>query len=322
MSQTVESVLASIVERIQRFPELAGCTIAYVGSNQSRLLSAPYGSSGSTCTIVIETIKLADEDASALEKVAKTGASSPQSAEVVTRGSVIRAEATGAAINCTMFAISALGVMALGAATGGIGFLAVAAWVGSAAGALQCVNAVVRTGVAIRDHKILEQMDKDEAYSQFFFAVDAVGVATSLVALPKSVLGLWKAFSTRAAFAKRGLDIAKLKQLGREGRLRVVKEVVDEVANTAEGRKALADAMKSAQVTLTRSTLSFREAQRASRVLGQSTITQLRDAVQQVLTDAAGPGFSATPASATGTASGCVNWLINVIWPEDKTKAA
>jgi hypothetical protein len=92
---------------------------------------------------------------------------------------------------------------------------------------------------------------------------------------------------------------------------------MEEASRTPEGRAALIAAAREAGIgakSLQRASgLSVRNANTLVRIVSDETVKRLRYSLLEVAGAVGGIGASATPASLTGSASGSVNWIINVI---------
>ena len=104
--------------------------------------------------------------------------------------------AYGAGLNCTLAVISAVGVLGSAAAevpsAGTSTFVMVIAWTGVVASGVQCVNAITRSYQALMnpESESLSRWDDSSIYSSSMLVVDALGVASALTSLPRSVTNL------------------------------------------------------------------------------------------------------------------------------------
>jgi hypothetical protein len=128
---------------------------------------------------------------------------------------------------------------------------------------------------------------------------------------------LWAVLSRQRSFAARGLTFESLKAMNRTGRMQVIQEAVEEASRTPEGRQALIQAARESGVgsksIQSTAGLSVLNAERMVKVVTDETIRRLRLSLSEVGGSMMGIGASATPAKLTGSASGSVNWIINVI---------
>ena len=197
-------------------------------------------------------------------------------------------------------------------------FLVVAAWVGIGANALQCGNGIVRVTEALQNSTTssLQSWDDDSFYSNAFLLVDALGVFSGVASLPAAWRNFWAVISRQRAFVARGLSLEKLKGMNRLARFKVIKEVFEEAAKTPEGRTALRRAAAEAKVSaasFARETMSVRQSMTMVKVISKETQRRLINSLVGVLAPLTGAGASATPARWSGSASGSVNWVINLV---------
>jgi hypothetical protein len=128
---------------------------------------------------------------------------------------------------------------------------------------------------------------------------------------------LWAVLSRQRSFAARCLTFDSLKAMNRTGRMQAIQEVVEEASRTPEGRQALIQAARESGVgsksIQSTAGLSVRNAERMVKVVTDETIRRLKFSLSEVGGSIMGVGASATPARLSGSASGSVNWIINVI---------
>lgn len=313
---------------LRRFPELNECIIGYEGDGQSRVLD--YGKTSTPASrcigIIIEEV---DADPQADRELAELAASAtsnaitkPQPAIIANRSRIVP-ELIGAGVSCALTTFSAVGVLSGVAAevpTGGAStFLVVAAWTGLTMGGIQCMNGLVRVGAifASPDGNSLQKWDSNLTYSMGILIVDALGVTSGIASLPFAARNLWGVLSRQKAFIARGLTVDSLRGMNRAERLRIISEVFEDAAKTPEGRNALVQAARAADIgpqSFRRiSGLSVRHSQTLVRIISDETVRRISASLRDVLTSLGVVGASATPASLTGSASGSVNYIVNLV---------
>ncbi|HEY2839891.1 MAG TPA: hypothetical protein VGJ26_12120 [Pirellulales bacterium] len=314
--------ILSIAAALRRFPELDECIIGFEGDGQSRVLD--YGKTSkpnSRCVgIIIEEVEADPESDRELVKMAALKSAPPA---VLANRSRVVPELVGAGVSCALTTFSAIGVLAGVAGeipTGGAStFLIVSAWTGLTMGGIQCLNGLVRVGTifASPDDNTLQRWDSNLSYSMSILLVDALGVASGLASLPFAARNLWAALCRQRVFVAKGLTMDSLRVMNRAERMRAISEVFEDAAKTSEGREALVRAAREAQIgpqTFQRAAgISVRHAQSLRRIISDETVRRITASVRDVLTSVAVTGASATPASMTGSASGSINYLINLI---------
>jgi len=324
-----ENVRREIVVRIHAFPELAGCPIGYQGELQSRVLHPGFCASplSERVVVLIEEVELIDPTSLAeLQRFAAGQGVSPEGAPnptLVTNDSVLGPELIGAGLSCGLTIVAALGVaggVAAEVPTGGMSsFLVVAAWVGLTTSAIQCANGIVRVGaiIAAPEDNTLQRWDKSAIYTNSILVVDALGVVSGLASLPFATRNLYAVLQRQSSFVARGLSFESLRSMNRAQRLAVISEVFEEAARTPEGRAALITAARQAGVgtqTIQRSaSLSVRGAATVSRVIRDETVRRLSASMRDVFGGLVGPVGSGMRSSLVGSASGSVNYVINLI---------
>jgi hypothetical protein len=241
---------------------------------------------------------------------------------IVANKSRLGPELLGAGISCTLAVISAVGVLGGVAAevpTGGASsFLVLASWAGMLTQGVQCLNGLVRVGASLAapNDNTLERWDQEAWYANTILFADAVGVAAGIGSLPFAVRNLWAVLSRQANFAARSLTFETLRAMNRSERLNVIREVFEQAARTPEGRRALMEAAGKNQMghALARpSGLSVRHAVGMAKIISDETVRRLSASLREVLGTVGGTIASGTPASLTGSASGSVNYIINLI---------
>ena len=324
-----ERILKQMVRKIHSFPDLEGCLIGLHGNRQSRVLHHGYSMTPNSerVIIIIEECEADTAVSSELHQWAKVPGGSPDGApnpSAVMNRSRLGPELIGAGLSCGLTVVSAVGVFSGAAAevpTGGAStFLVVASWTGLVTQGIQCANGLVRiTAIAISpDGDTLQQWDNNNAYSASILVVDAVGVVSTVSTLPFAVRNLWAVLARQRSFIARRLTFESLKNMNRAGRLRTIGEVMEEASRTPEGRAALIAAAREAGVGAksiqSTSGLSVRHANTLVRIISEETTRRLSDSLRDILISGVGSIVaSATPASATGSASGSVNWIIHLI---------
>jgi hypothetical protein len=324
-----ESVLREIVVRIHAFPDLAGCPIGYQGGLQSRVLHPGFCESplSERVVVLIEEVEVIDPAVLAeLQRFAAGQGISPDGAPnptLVTNDSVLGPELIGAGLSCGLTVVAALGVaggVAAEVPTGGMStFLVVAAWVGLTTSAIQCANGIVRVGaiIAAPDDNTLQRWDQNATYTNSILVVDALGVVSGLASLPFAARNLFAVLARQRSFLARGLSSESLRSMNRVQRLAVIRELFDEASRTPEGRAALVAAARQAGVgaqTMQRgASLSVRGATTLSRVIRDETVRRLSASLRDVIGGLVGPVGSGVRSSLVGSASGSVNYVINLI---------
>lgn len=327
-----DPVVLSIVDRLQREPELAGAMIGFEGDGYSRVIS--FGTPGRAPSVCIVIEKIC-EKAPAVREELQAVASQPDARAnkallpaIITNRSRLYPELVGAGISCGLTVVSALGVVSGAAAevpTGGAStFLIIAAWTGVVTGGVQCINGLVRVAAiaAAPNENSLQRWDSNSVYSTVILIVDAVGIAAGAGSLPFGVRNLWAVLARQRAFVAKGLTFESLKAMNRAERLRVITQVFEEAGKTPEGREALLQAARAAGTSApgasTRAGMSVAAAVKVGRTISEETARRLTASLRDVTTSLAAIGASATPAYLTGSASGSINYLINIIDVSDR----
>ena len=241
----------------------------------------------------------------------------------MTNRSRLGPELVGAGLSCGLTVVSALGVLGGAAAeaptAGTSTFLIVASWTGLTMSAIQYANGLVRIAAiaGAPDGNSLQHWDANEVYANAILVVDAIGVVTSVASLPSQVRNLYAVIVRQRAFLARGLTFDALRRMNRMGRLRAIQEVFEEAARTPEGRAALSRAAREAgrgAGSLQRGTgLSVRGANTLVRVISEETVRRLNSSLRDLIGGVGGLIASATPSRYTGSASGSLNFVINLI---------
>jgi hypothetical protein len=98
--------------------------------------------------------------------------------------------------------------------------------------------------------------------------------------------------------------------------MRVLRGAFDDATKTAEGRAAILDAGRAGGIseqTIKGASLTVRKAEKLARVINDETIRRLHFSLMDSFSSLGSIGLSATPNSMTGSGSGSVNWLLNVV---------
>lgn len=325
-----DRTLKQVVATIHSFSELEGCVIGFHGNGQSQVLHSGYSATANSerVIVIVEECILTEDSAvvTELRRWAEAHGGSPENSPnpvIVTNRSRIGPELIGAGFSCGLTIVSAFGV-AGGVAgeipTGGAStFLLVASWTGLVTQGIQCANGLVRVAAIAGnlDGNTLEQWDNNRAYSCSILLVDTVGVVTGVASLPFAARNLWAVISRQRGFLQKGLTLEVLRRMNRAERLRAISEVFEEASRTPEGRTALIKAAREAgigpQTIQYAKELSVSRANTVVRIVSDETIRRLSASLREVISGVAGILGSATPASWSGSASGSVNWIINVV---------
>ncbi|WP_342362175.1 hypothetical protein [Terrarubrum flagellatum] len=324
-----KTTLDGMVRVVGTFPEFAGCRIVLYGN--SKCASLHDGVVASTnyanVMVMIEEINVTDSvtNLDTLQWAGTPGGSPPNSPSplVITNKSRLGAEFTGMGISCGLTIVSAGLLLAGGALTvpsGGAGIaLFVAGWVGLAANAVQCGNAIARYTEASDhpDDNSLSLLDNDKSYQLVSLIVDGIGVVSAIASLPASVKNFMQLLKTQRSWAARGLTESGLKAMNRAERGQIVRELIEEASKTPDGKRALEEAIKDAKLNPKAlaggSGVSKPAAKALLRSVSADTLKRLHLAMISVGSGVAGPGVSALKSEWVGSASGSVNWVIHVL---------
>jgi hypothetical protein len=174
-----------------------------------------------------------------------------------------------------------------------------------------------RTVLVSPDDNSLERWDKNEWYSGAMLIVDAVGVVSGVAALPSGIRNLWMVLARQKRFLARGLSWESLKAMNRAQRLMVIAEVFEDASRTPDGRAALVQAARKAEVgarTFQHAAgLSVRNADKLRGIISAETTRRLTASLRDAIGNMVGVAASGTPSSLTGSASGSVNYVINLV---------
>ena len=317
--------IAAIVSTLRRFPELNGCVIGYVGDNECRVVADgdPRSPLSPCVAVVIEEVNVDPGEAAQLSDLSQSPSGTQNLPDIVTNQSRIAPELVGAGISCGLTIASAFGVLAGAAAevptVGASTFLVVVAWTGLATGGIQCLNGLVRVGTVFARPKdnTLQRWDSNLSYAMAILIVDGIGVAGGVASLPFLVRNLWSVLVRQRVFVARGLSLESLRAMNRVARMRAISEVFEEAAKTPAGRAELVSAARAAEIgapSMQRAAgISVRHAQLLKKVISEQTVRRISSSLRDVLASIGGVGASATPAALAGSASGSVNYLVNLI---------
>ncbi len=321
--------VTAMVAALRRFTELDGCVIGYEGDGECRVVddgSRARRSRSPCVAVVIEEVSTGPSGTEELADLAlsPTGVrGNHRQPDILTNESRIGPELIGAGVSCGLTIVSAVGVVAGAAAevpTGGAStFLVVASWTGLATGGIQCLNGLVRVGAIFAAPKAntLQRWDSNLTYSMSILIVDAIGIGGGVASLPFAARNLWATLARQRAFLSRNLTFEALRAMNRLGRMRAISEVFEEAAKTAEGRTAMVQAARAANIgapSMQRAAgISVRHAELLKKIISEQTVNRISSSLRDVLASVAGAIASATPASLTGSASGSLNYVVNLI---------
>jgi hypothetical protein len=318
-----ETTLKEIVWRIHVVPELAGCTIGFYGNGVCRIIGYPscVTQNSENIAVIVEEVALTKGTSSQGANVEKPSHAETQ--QIVRNRSRLGPELIGAGIACTVTLASALGVVGGVAAevpTGGAStFLVLAGWSGLVTGGIQCGNGLVRVGAIFADLEgdSLAVWDKNQIYSVAILIVDAIGVVGAVGSLPYAVRNLWSVISRMKAFNNAKLSFEALRAMNRVQRLKAISKLFQEASRTEDGTVALVTAAREAKIgagTLQRSSgLSINHSSTLQRIIKEETVRRLEASLRDLFSNLYGLGASASPSSVTGSASGSINWVINLL---------
>lgn len=320
--------LQQIVRRIHAIPELNGCGVYYIGETSSEVLDP--GSPDAKCYVVIERIVVRDAGLNnSTSRVAQRSAPvvpGDQVPPIVTNHSRLGSEAIGAGLSCSFAAVSAVAVAGSVAAevptAGGSTFLLVIAWGGLITSGASCVNGLARVGTVLYDPdgNQLQRLDENTLYTTTVLINDGLGMALGVTGLGAAGKNLFAVLRRQRSLQALGMGEealkAHLKGMNRVGRGKVIREAIEEASKTKEGREAIAAAAAAAKVNpnvLKHGGVSVQNAIKMTGAITQETTRRLHSSVFTLLTGGAAVGASASPSTSVGSASGSVNWLINVV---------
>jgi hypothetical protein len=311
-----------VVSHIHSYPDLAGCIVGFHGNGLCRTIGYPscVTPNSENIAVVVEEVELSTSPTVSAKAIPELAP--PQVKTIVTNRSKIGAELVGAGASCGLTLFSAVG-MALGAAaevpTGGAStLLIVASWSSFVMGATQCANGLVRVGAALSnlDGDSLSQWDRNAGYATTMLIVDAIGVTGALTSLPFAVRNAWAVVTRMRAFANMDLTVEGLRRLNRVDRFKVLGRLFQEASRVPEGANALVAAAREARIgaqTLQGSSLSVNHSATLARIIREETVRRLHWSLAELFANVAGHTLSGSPAERTGSGSGSVNWVINLI---------
>ena len=318
-----------MVRTIHSIEQLNGCMIGLHGNHQSRVLHSGYSATPDSERIIVIIEECELSDAATLEenrRWANKPGGSPENIpgpSIVTNRSQLGPELIGAGLSCGLTIVSAVGVVGGAAAevptAGASTFLIIVAWTGLVTQGIQCANGLVRVGAIARsqDDNTLQRWEENGLYKYSILIVDALGVASSIASLLFAARNMYAIIARQRGFVSRKLTLETLKRMNRAERARVIREVLEEASKTPAGRKALMAAALEAEITAKTlgrtASLSVRQAQGMVRIVSEETVRRLNYSLLDVVSEVVNLGGSATPASKVGSASGSINWIINVI---------
>lgn len=319
-----DPTLRALVANIRSFPQLSGCEIGFHGNGTSRLLAPGLSTSAVSAAvgIIIEGVPLADPATSSqTARLAAASAATPAVKPPILNKSRVNAELRGAGMSCTFALVSAVGVvgglLSEAPSAGTSTFLVVAAWGGFLSSGVACINGLARVReVVVRpDDNSIERWEDDADYTLWMNVADAIGIASGAAALPSSIRAVVGALSRQRAFMARGLSFASLKAMNRAERAKALSAVVQEVGRTPEGRLAITQATKEAQIgaRALQSGVSVKQAASLGRVLCEETIRRLFATSRDALLYAASCGGSLSSGAQMGAASGSLNLAYNYV---------
>jgi hypothetical protein len=191
---------------------------------------------------------------------------------------------------------------------------------GCVSGGIQCGNGLIRVGAALADldGNSLEEWDKNQRYAGFMLLVDAIGVASAVGSLPFAVREFWAIFARLRAFNAMRLSFDSLKAMNASQRLKTIAQVFKDASRTGEGTSALVKAAQKAQIgaktlKFAREGLSVRHANTLRKIIHEETIKRLRYQLLDLFGNVGGLVVSGTPERWTGSGSGSINYVINLI---------
>ena len=320
-----EKVLRMIVRKIQANPELAGCVIGYRGGGQCRVIGYPscVTPNSENVAVVIEEVYVPSAPRAAYRAASSPSIPAVSPRRFATNYSKLGPELIGTGASCGLAVVSGLGI-AVGAAsevpTGGAStLLVIASWTGLVTGGIQCLNGLVRIGVALVDLEgdSLEAWDDNQIYATSMLLVDGIGIAGAASSLPFAVRELWAVTARLRAFRSLDLSFEALKRMNRVGRMQTLSKLFREASRTEAGAKELVTAARQAQIaarTMQRpGSLSVRHAETLREIISRATVHRMELALRDVLGNAAGMALSATPASLSGSGSGSVRHVIHLL---------
>jgi hypothetical protein len=319
-----EELLRRMVWKIQTTRGLEGCIVGLYAAQSCRVIGHPscVTPNSENVAVVIEEILLPASDTT-LSPARGASAPNVDAQEFVKNRTKLGPELVGAGLSCSLAFISGLGVLGSLAAevptAGTSTFVLVASWTGFVTGAIQCANGAVRVGSALThlDGNSLDLMDQNKKYQVAMLLVDAIGVASAVTALPYAIGKMWAVFTRLRAFNAARLSFDALRRMNRLQRLQAISSVFEDSTKSGEGVVEIVTAAKEAQLaarTMQRASgISVNHAATLYRIVEQETVRQLQASIKEVVASMSGLAVSATPAALTGSGSGSLNWIINIL---------
>jgi len=311
--------LDDITDAIHSQPELNGVIIGHYGNGTCSISDTgiPVATAYSQIAVIIEDVDTGDPVSVPTEPV-DVG----QAPVKITNRSRMWAEFTGAGLTCGCVVLSGVGVAGSAAgevpSAGTSTFLLVAAWTGLVTSSLQCVNAITRSVVTIRDpdSDSLSVWDQNRIYTVGFLIVDAIGVGAAIVSIGPAVKNLIAVLQRRGGLAA----TETLAKMGRDARAAEIQRALAKASQNPESRKVLEQALKDAGVSArtirrvaTSSVIAGRNATIINDVIADETARRLSRAILDVVAAVDSPIASAMPSDKVGAASGAVNAAGGVI---------
>ena len=243
----------------------------------------------------------------------------PDVPDFVSNKSRATSEFVGAGLSCGFAVVSGIGVFAGAAAevptAGASTVLVVVAWTGFATSAVQCVNGIVRSVVAVEDpdSNSLQQWDDNWYYSNLCLLVDAIGIAAAVVSIPAAAKNFYAVLQRRGAMVTEQA-LAGMNRAERQATMRLA---LQQAVRTPEGRAEVMKALRAAGLSEKQAaqTIAFgaattRRAGVTLRAISEVTATRLSRHLLSAVSGGLTPLVSATPSRVTGSASGSVNAVI------------
>jgi hypothetical protein len=319
-----------IVDRIYAQPSLYGCQIGYEGNNQSSVIH--HGMVPSVnyhrVLVIIEETTEGPPSQVVVRGGSSAGPPSLPPAPAVTQtppnfvsnGSRLWPELIGAGASCALTVVSGVavagGVAAEVPSAGTSTALVVLGWAGLVTSSLQCGNGLARSYDALMnpDDNSIQRAESNVWYSRGFLVVDAIGVVSSLAALPSAMRGLYTLLQRRGGL----VSVEALSRMNRAERQIAVARALERAASNPAERAALEAALRQAGMTEAQmarlasrgAVASVAGSRTVMTVIDQATARALSESIRDVVSGVAGIGLSATPARWTGSGSGAARALI------------
>lgn len=320
---------SGIVDAINSFDELYGCTVGYYGGNAcSQLASGMIPSINfGRILVILEELDLPGGvmvDVPGLssppgQNVSTTPVTIPSTPLFISNNSRVTSEVVGAGLSCGLTIIAGIGVIGGAAAevptAGASTIVVVLAWTGFVTSGIQCINGIVRSAEALSNPTTnsLQQWDDNTIYSTAFLIVDALGLASGFAALPATMKNLLAVLQRRGAL----LSLAQLERMSRAERQVALRAAVQQATRTEEGAAEMATALRNAGLSerqaasvLANGASTARRARTALRAISSVTATRLNAQLLGAISGGLSPLVSASPSRITGSGSGVINSLI------------